>query len=178
MATKGVGGMVNVSYAFANGRSSSVFRSNGEIVPRRLDPLDWDVRWKINANLLLTSTGTIRDLIGDAEADFVISGHSGYPYSTNTRDAFPLFVLRNDGRLPWAWNVDMRARKSFFVATIEFSILAEVKNLLDARNISYISGGRDGLVMYEATGNPVGPYNDPQTYSPPRTYRLGLQMQF
>lgn len=178
MATKGIGGMVNVSYAFANGRSSSVFRSNGEIVPRRLDPLDWDVRWKINANLLLTSTGAIADLIGDADAAFVITGHSGYPYSTNTRDAFPLFVLRNDGRLPWAWNVDMRARKSFYIATMEFSVLAEVKNLLDARNIAYISGGRDGLVQYEATGNPTGPYNDPQTYSPPRTYRLGFQVQF
>jgi outer membrane receptor protein involved in Fe transport len=178
MGNRGIGGMVNVSYAFANGRSSSVFRSNGEIVPRRLDPLDWDVRWRINANLLLTSTGAVRDLIGDAEVDFVVVAHSGYPYSTNTRDAFPLFVLRNDGRLPWASNVDMRARKSFALGDIMFSALAEVKNLFDTRNVSYISGGRDGLVEYEATGNPTGPYNDPQAYTPPRTYRLGFEMQF
>ncbi|HTP12629.1 MAG TPA: TonB-dependent receptor, partial [Bacteroidota bacterium] len=178
MGTHGIGGMVNVSYAFANGRSSSVFRSNGEIVPRRLDPLDWDVRWKINANLLLTSVGAIHDLIGDAEAAFVIVSHSGYPYSTNTRDAFPLFVLRNDGRLPWATNVDMRARKSFNFSSIGVSLLVEVKNLLNAKNVSYISGGRDGLVEYEATGNPTGPYNDPQAYSPPRTYRLGFELNF
>jgi outer membrane receptor protein involved in Fe transport len=169
---------VNVSYAFANGRSSSVFRSNGEIVPRRLDPLDWDVRWRINANLLFTSTGAIHDLIGDAEVAFVFVAHSGYPYSSNTRDAFPLFVLRNDARLPWASNVDMRARKTFLVANLEFSALAEVKNLFNSHNVSYISGGRDGLVEYEATGNPTGPYNDPQAYSPPRVYRLGLQVQF
>ena len=178
MGTRGIGGMVNVSYAFANGRSSSVFRSNGEIVPRRLDPLSWDVRWRINANLLLTSTGAIHDVIGDAEVDFVFVAHSGYPYSSNTRDAFPLFVLRNDARLPWASNVDMRARKSLTFANIEFSLLAEVKNLFNSHNVSYISGGRDGLVMYEATGNPTGPYNDPQAYSPPRVYRLGLQVQF
>ncbi len=178
MGTRGIGGSVNVSYAFANGRSSSVFRSNGEIVPRRLDPLDWDVRWRINANLLFTSTGAIHDLIGDAEVAFVFVAHSGYPYSSNTRDAFPLFVLRNDARLPWASNVDMRARKTFLVANLEFSALAEVKNLFNSHNVSYISGGRDGLVEYEATGNPTGPYNDPQAYSPPRVYRLGLQVQF
>jgi outer membrane receptor protein involved in Fe transport len=178
MGTKGIGGMVNVSYAFANGRSSSVFRSNGEIVPRRLDPLSWDVRWKINANLMLTSTGAIHDLIGDAEMVFVGVVRSGYPYSSNTRDAFPLFVLRNDARLPWASNVDMRARKTFMFGNLELSVLAEVKNLFDTRNVSYISGGRDGLVEYEATGNPTGPYNDPQAYTPPRMYRLGLQVQF
>ncbi|MGB2868103.1 MAG: TonB-dependent receptor [Bacteroidota bacterium] len=178
MGVKGIGGMVNVSYSLANGRSSSVFRSNGQIVPRRLDPLDWDVRWKINANLLLTSTGDIYDMIGDAEVDFVVTAHSGYPYSTNTRDAFPLFVLRNDGRLPWASNIDMRARKTFKYEGLEFSFLAEVKNLLDTRNVSYISGGREGLVAYEATGNPTGPYNDPQAYTPPRTYRLGFELQF
>ena len=117
-------------------------------------------------------------MIGDAEADFVLVAHSGYPYSSNTRDEFPLFVLRNDARLPWASNVDMRARKSFIVAKIEFSVLAEVKNLFNTRNISYISGGRDGLVEYEATGDPTGPYKDPQAYTPPRVYRLGLQVQF
>ena len=178
IGTRGIGGMVNVSYAFANGRSSSVFRSNGQIVPRRLDPLDWDLRWKINANILLTSTGSIQELIGDAEIDFVITARSGYPYSSNTRDAFPLFVLRNDARLPWVSNVDMRARKSFVFGGMEFSVFAEVKNLLNSKYVSFIAGGREGLVQYEATGDPTGPYNNPTSYTRPRTYRLGLQVQF
>jgi len=178
VGVRGIGGMINVSYAFANGRSSSVFRSNGQIVPRRLDPLDWDVRWKINANLLLTSTGAVREMIGDGEVDFVVTARSGYPYSSNTRDAFPLFVLRNDARLPWVSNVDMRAQKPFTFSGIEFTVLAEVKNLFDTRNISYIAGGREGLVEYESTGNPTGPYNDPQAYTAPRIYRFGLQVQF
>ncbi len=178
IGTRGIGGMVNASYSFADGRSSTVFRDNGEIVPRRLDPLDWDVRWRINANLLLTSTGVVHDWIGDAEVDFVFVTHSGYPYSSNTRDEFPLFVLRNDARLPWASNVDMRARKSFTYAKIEFSLLAEVKNLFDTRNVSYIADDREGLIEYETTGDPTGPYHDPQAYTPPRVYRLGLQVQF
>ncbi len=178
MGTRGIGGMVNVAYAFANGRSSSVFRSKGEIVPRRLDPLDWDLRWKINANILLTSTGSVHDLIGDADLDLVITARSGYPYSSNTRDAFPLFVLRNDARRPWVSNVDMRARKSFVFGGLEFSLLAEVKNLLNSKYVSFIAGGREGLVQYETTGNPTGPYNNPTAYTRPRTYRLGLQIQY
>jgi outer membrane receptor protein involved in Fe transport len=178
IGTKGIAGMVNVAYAFANGRSSSVFRSNGQVVPRRLDPLDWDLRWKINANLLLTSTGSVHELIGDADLDFVMTVRSGYPYSSNTRDAFPLFVLRNDARLPWVSNVDMRARKSFTFGGIEFSLLAEVKNLLNTKYVSFIAGGREGLVQYEATGDPTGPYKNPTAYTRPRTYRLGLQIQY
>ena len=173
-----IGGMVNYTWAWANGRSSSVFRSNGEIVPRRLDPLDWDVRHKINANLLMRSSGFVQDLIGDAELNFVISVQSGLPYTTNTRQVFPLFVLRNDGRLPWSSNVDARFRKSFRVANIELSFLAEARNLFNKRNIQYISGGSDGIVEYQATGNPTGPYNDPQAYSQPRTIRLGFQVQY
>jgi outer membrane receptor protein involved in Fe transport len=172
------GGSLNYTYAFANGRSSSVFRGNGEIVPRRLDPLDWDVRHKINANIQVRSMGLVDQWIGDAEIYFVITAQSGLPYSRNTRDVFPLFALRNDGRLPWTSNVDARFRKSFVLSGLDLSLLAEVHNLLDSRNITYIGGGRDGIVEYEATGNPSGPYRDPQTYSRPRIYRLGLEIQF
>lgn len=173
-----IGGSINYTYAFANGRSSSVFRGNGEVVPRRLDPLDWDVRHKINANVQVRSYGLVDQWIGDAEINFVITAQSGLPYTRNTRDVFPLFALRNDGRLPWTKNVDARFRKSFVMSGLEFSLLAEVHNLFNWRNISYIAGGRDGIVQYEATNDPSGPYRDPQTYSRPRIYRLGLEIQF
>jgi outer membrane receptor protein involved in Fe transport len=173
-----IGGMINYTYSFANGRSSSVFKGNNEVVPRRLDPLDWDVRHKFNATLFLKSFGDIRELIGDAEITFLITVRSGYPYTTNTRDVFPLFTARNDGRLPWSKNVDLRFRKSWKMAGLDFSLLGEVFNLFDWRNISYIAGGRDGLVTYETTGDPRGPYFDPQTYTTPRVYRLGLEIQY
>jgi outer membrane receptor protein involved in Fe transport len=172
-----IGGMINYSYAFASGRSSSVFKGNTEIVPRRLDPLDWDIRHRINANLILRSFGAVHDVIGDAELTFLVLIRSGYPYTTNTRDAFPLFVARNDGRLPWTKNVDMRFRKTWTIGGNALSLLAEVLNLFDWRNISYIAGDRDGLTIYNATGDPSGPYHDPQTYTPPRVYRLGVEIQ-
>jgi outer membrane receptor protein involved in Fe transport len=174
---RAIGGMINYSYAFADGRSSSVFRSNGEIVPRRLDPLDWDVRHKINANILLRSTGIIQEYIGDAEMNFVVTVRSGYPYTRNTRDVFPLFALRNDGRLPWSKNVDMRFRKGFSIAGVDFSVLAEVRNLFNWINVSYIAGGREGIAEFEQTGDPTGPYDHPTTWTRPRVYRLGLELQ-
>lgn len=172
-----VSGMINYAYSFANGRSSSVFKGNTEIVPRRLDPLDWDVRHKINANIILRSYGDVREWIGDAELTFLVLVRSGLPYSTNTRDAFPLFVARNDGRLPWTKNVDLRFRKTWNVSHVSLSLLFEVLNVFDWRNIVYISGDRDGLILYNDTGDPRGPYGDPQAYSPPRVYRLGFEIQ-
>ena len=171
------GGMINYTWAWANGRSSSVYRSNGEIVPRRLDPLDWDVRHNINANLLLRSAGVVKDIIGDANLDFVVNCHSGLPFSTYTR-GFPLLTPRNDGRLPWSKNVDVRFRKPFRVSNIEISFLAEARNLFNWRNVQYISGGTEGILEYLATGNPSGPYNNPQSFSPPRTYRLVVEIQY
>ncbi len=175
---RAIGGMINYSYVFANGRSSSVYRSNGEIVPRRLDPLDWDIRHRINANIFLRSTGEIEKLIGYAELNFVLLVRSGYPYTRNTRDVFPLFALRNDGRLPWYKNVDMRFRKSFQVSNLDLSLLVEVRNLFNWRSVSYIAGGREGIAQYELTGDPSGPYRDPQTITLPRVYRLGFELQF
>ncbi|MFH0992418.1 MAG: TonB-dependent receptor [bacterium] len=173
-----IGGMVNYTYALANGRSSSVYRSNGQIVPRRLDPLDWDIRHKFNVNLILRSTGIVDQWIGDAEMNFVATFSSGSPYTTNTRDVFPLFSLRNDGRLPWTKNVDMRFRKSFQMYGLDWSVLAEARNLFNWINVNYISGGREGLILFDQTGDPTGPFKDPNAYSRPRVYRLGLEIQY
>ena len=173
-----ISGMINYTYAFANGRSSSVFKGNTEVIPRRLDPLDWDVRHRFNANIILRSYGAIEDWLGEAELTFLVTVRSGYPYTTNTRDVFPLFTLRNDGRLPWYKNVDMRLRKTWLLSGIRLSLLGEVLNLFDWRNVSYIAGGREGIATYEETGNPKGPYGDPQTYTRPRVYRLGFEIQF
>ena len=178
IGVRAIGGMINYAYAFANGRSSSVFRSNGEIVPRRLDPLDWDIRHKINANLLLRSTGVVEEYIGEAQLDLVITIRSGYPYTRNTRDVFPLFALRNDGRLPWYKNVDMRFRKTFYLWNMNVSLLAEVRNLFNWISVSYIAGGREGIAQYEQTGDPTGPYHVPNAWTTPRVYRLGMEFQF
>jgi outer membrane receptor protein involved in Fe transport len=172
-----IGGMINYTYAYANGRSSSVFKGNNEVVPRRLDPLDWDVRHKINANIFLRSTGGVKDAIGDAELTILVSARSGLPYTRNTRDVFPLFTLRNDGRLPWYKNVDMRFRKTWSVSGLQLSFLAEVLNLFDWRNVSFIAGDREGIQQYEETGDPRGPYQNPTAYTMPRVYRLGFEIQ-
>jgi outer membrane receptor for ferrienterochelin and colicin len=173
-----ISGMINYTYAYANGRSSSVFKGNNEVIPRRLDPLDWDIRHKINANLIFRSYGGIADVIGDAELTFLVTVRSGLPYTSNTRDVFPLFTLRNDGRLPWYKNVDVRLRKTWHTAGIDVSLLGEVLNLFDWRNVSFIAGGREGIQIFEATGDPRGPYQDPTAYTSPRVYRLGAEIQF
>ncbi|HEY6951633.1 MAG TPA: TonB-dependent receptor [Bacteroidota bacterium] len=173
-----IGGMINYAYAFANGRSSSVFKGNNEIVPRRLDPLDWDVRHRFNGSLQIRSEGLVDEWIGQAELNIVFRVQSGLPYTRNTRDVFPLFALRNDGRLPWTKNVDLRFRKSVNVATVDIAFLAEVRNVFNWKNVEFITGGRDGIVKFETTGDPTGPYHDPTAYSIPRVYRLGLEIQY
>lgn len=173
-----ISGMFNYTYAYASGRSSSVFKGNTEVVPRRLDPLAWDIRHSFNANVIFRSAGVVADLIGEAELTFLVTVASGLPYTSNTRDVFPLFTPRNDARLPWTKMVDLRLRKTFPLAGTRLSILGEVLNLFDWRNVTYIAGGRDGIAIYEATGDPTGPYGDPQTYSRPRVYRLGFELQF
>lgn len=172
------GGMINYAYAFANGRSSSVFKGNNEIVPRRLDPLDWDVRHRINGNIQIRSTDFVDRWIGDAELNIVFRLQSGLPYTRNTRDVFPLFALRNDGRLPWTKGVDLRFRKTFPMTVVDVALLIEVRNLFNWRNVDFIAGGRDGIVQFEANGDPTGPYRNPTAYSEPRVYRLGLEIQF
>lgn len=178
MGVRWLGWMFNYSYAFANGRSSSVFRGNGEIVPRRLDPLDWDVRHRFNANIMLRSEGIVDEYIGSAELTFLVTVSSGLPYTTNTRDIFPLFALRNDGRLPWRKNVDVRFRKTWDFEMVEFSLLGEVRNLFNWINVDYIAGGREGIIQFEETGDPTGPYRIPTAWSRPRVVRVGLELQF
>jgi hypothetical protein len=72
----------------------------------------------------------------------------------------------------------MKFRKSFSVSTIDLSLLVEVRNLFNWRNVSYIAGGREGIAKYEQNGDPSGPYFDPQTMTRPRVYRLGFELQF
>jgi hypothetical protein len=127
---------------------------------------------------MIRSTGWADQYVGDAEVDCIATVHSGYPYSTNTVDVFPLFALRNDGRLLWAKNVDMRIRKSITIAKLDISLLAEFKNLFNWQNVSFIAGGRDGIIMYQATGDPRGPYMNPTAYTSPRIYRFGLEIHF
>ncbi|HEX9006881.1 MAG TPA: TonB-dependent receptor [Bacteroidota bacterium] len=172
-----IGGMINYTYAYANGRSSSSFKGNTEVIPRRLDPLNWDVRHRINANIILRSFGAVEKVLGDAELAILATARSGVPYTTNTRDVFPLFTLRNDGRLPWSKNVDLRFRKTWRLTTMSLSLLAEVYNLFNWRNVTYIYSDRESLVQFEATGDPGGPFHDPTTYSQPRVYRLGVEFQ-
>jgi uncharacterized protein (DUF885 family) len=72
----------------------------------------------------------------------------------------------------------MRFRKSFLISNLDLSLLVEARNLFNWRNVSYIAGGREGIATYEQTGDPSGPYHDPQTMTPPRVYRLGFELQF
>ena len=72
----------------------------------------------------------------------------------------------------------VRVRKTFAIAMLDVSLLAEVKNLFDTRNVSFIAGGNDGIKEFEATGDPRGPYKNPTAYTAPRVYRLGVEIHF
>jgi outer membrane receptor protein involved in Fe transport len=121
-------------------------------------------------------------------------GHygSGLPY-TKTDSEGNRLGERNEGRLPASYTVDMRFTKDFILRTPNYllSFFVEVDNLFNRRNV---------INVYSRTGLPnddgyrIGAglaldqqeverldrlYDyDPQNYSPPRTIRAGLELNF
>ncbi len=124
---------------------------------------------------------------------------SGLPYTVTDNSGRRTGGV-NEARMPSKYSVDMRFDKDVFVSGREdifFSFFVEVENIFNRRNVVnvYTNTGRpddDGREM-DLTNDPdgEGPYtaedvnryyrllaNDPQNYSSPRTFRVGLEFNF
>jgi len=167
------GGTVNYAWAFAKGRSSSAFAAGTDLIPRRLDPLSWDVRHRVNANLIVRTPSRLGRWLGDWYFDTVYQFATGTPYSSSAgKGVFVLLAPRNDARLPSRHRVDLRARKRFAVMSLNPTLFIETLNLLNRRNVDYISD----VDYYERTGDPSGFFKNPDVYSNPRTVRFGVEL--
>jgi len=129
-----------------------------------------------------------------------ILGHygSGLPY-TVTNELGERVGGLNEGRLPAKYTVDMRFNKDVYVKNegMYFSFFVEVENLFNRRNVTevYSNTGRadDDGRLYDLTSDPDGEgpltaedvnnyyrlmAQDPQNFSAPRTFRVGLELNF
>lgn len=104
---------------------------------------------------------------------------SGLPYTYNPARA--LYVAeQNNSRLPQTFNFDLYAKKMFTIGYVDLSFFADVRNLLNKKNV---------VSVYSATGSPTlsgletnkatpDYEQDPTNFVDPRTIYLGLELGF
>ncbi len=136
------------------------------------------------------------DIPGAWGLDMIGRYGSGLPYTVTDDQGYRTGGL-NEARLPAKYTVDMRFNKDVFVNrdNLFFSFFVEIENLFNRKNITdvYSNTGRandDGRrAGFDPDGD--GPYteddanryyslmaNDPQNFSAPRTFRVGLEFNF
>jgi len=203
-----ISGSISYGYMIATGIGSTTLEpyytyitsTTDTLAPITEYPLDFDQRHTVTA---LVSVNAPADwdvkLFGKKVPGawgLNVVGHlgSGLPY-TATDSKGSRLGERNEDRLPANITVDMRFNKDFgFGKTGSYlmSFFVEVDNLFNKKNVLgvYTNTGRpdnDGEILGTsvALNNPqeIGYYNflydhDPQNFAPPRTIRLGMELNF
>lgn len=216
--------LISYTLQFADGtgsgdRSALNLVNAGQPNIRSIQSLDFDARHMMNANLDYRfkngnkyngpSIGGL-DILSDFGINATVRARSGTPYSQN-RTATPTAQFGragrtslegqiNGSRLPWSFDLDLRADKSFYIGAddgIRLNVYLAFQNLLNTLNVvdvysftgspvddGYLSSG-EGTEDAENRANPdsfrylyTAKVNDPNNYSQPRTTRLGVQVSF
>lgn len=189
---------LNYSYGVANGVASdpnAAVARNFVYLPTGEQPLNWDARHSIGANLYL---GDRRNW-GVSLSWSYTTGVPYTPYQRDTRELEPEMV--NSRRLPSTSSMDVRADKYYQLWGKNLSIFLQARNILDAKNIRnlnpnnypnppvndvyveyYTETGRaGGAFLEDRDGDGVDefiPLNDPRVYGTPRTIRVGVGFTF
>ncbi len=104
---------------------------------------------------------------------------SGLPYTFNPARA-RYVAERNNSRMPETIFVDVLIRKDFYISNYYISIFADIRNLLDRKNVRSVYGttgspSDSGSLLSGATPD----YDqDPTNYYSPRTIYLGVNLGF
>ena len=167
-------------------------------LPVSEQPLDWDTRHALSAQLYVADPGTWG-------VNMVWSYTTGFPYTPvqrNTRELGPEAI--NSRRQPSTTSLDIQAEKYYTVWGERFRVFLQSRNLLDAKNITALEPsiwpgppsaiGSDYAVYFTETGRAGGAYvgddvtgdgvedwipvHDPRVFGDPRTIRVGVGFQF
>lgn len=155
---------------------------------KRIVPLSWDQSHLLNATIIIGEPGgTTLGLIGKIS--------TGWPYTPS----IPLanYVPQpNSGRKPIQRNLDMKIERRVNVKRYTLSFFARVYNLFDIRNERYVfddTGSAGYTYEYRSSqeteefkshyGEPgIHTWQDyvtrPHYYSAPRSYKLGISLDF
>ncbi|MBU2689851.1 MAG: TonB-dependent receptor [Candidatus Eisenbacteria bacterium] len=194
-------GEISYTYGVATGVASdpnAAIVQNFLYLPVSEQPLDWDSRHQLSAQLYIANPGSWG-------CNFVWNYTSGFPYTPiqrNTRELGP--EATNSRRLPGSTSLDIQAEKYYTLWNQRFRIFLQSRNLLDAKNITNLTPsnwpgfpsatGSDYEKYYTETGRAGGAYigddingdgiedwiplQDPRVFGDPRTIRVGVGFQF
>jgi outer membrane receptor protein involved in Fe transport len=192
-------GRISYTLQWANGYSSSEFSGyinslNDIPNPIRERRVDWDIRHQVILDLIFTvpKSEHLRvmglPLPDDWDASALCTFTSGLPYTPGTTDPVVAQETVNSASGPFNLEVDVRLRKSFDAGSFRFSLIAEIYNLLNLKNIQI------GYGFNPWTGAPykygdlipttneyydwrsVQPLMDPRVYSDLRYVKIGLSI--
>jgi len=150
-------GHINYTYSYAMGKSSSYrqgydYGYRGQPIPIREWPLDWDVRHSVNIlGDFRIPAGQSPTILGwrlpDAwGVNLMWKIESGKPYTPTGRGA-DQYTTHNSARTPYRTWVDLRINKDFRISGLKLSIIAEINNLFNRRNVRAVN---------QESGDPMG----------------------
>jgi len=89
-------------------------------------------------------------------------------------------IITNSVRMPDFFSIDFNFYKDFMLSGYRLRFFANIYNLLDNDNPSFVYGdsGSSVLPLNPPSEFDQGFYNNPQFYSEPRRFQLGIQMSF
>ena len=176
--SRGFGGQINYTYSTAQGIASgwdthfynwyseaeqSTYPAHGMV------NLDWDQTHTLNFVLDLRKNDWGLNVIG--------TYGSGLPYTPQTGRSIRMDEV-NSARMPWTMNVNLRATKMFKFVGLQYTLYADIKNLLNKKNVLEVfnnTGKPDASIDWRRTKDWV---TRPYWYSQPRTLELGLAVGF
>ncbi|MFA6540670.1 MAG: TonB-dependent receptor [Bacteroidota bacterium] len=177
------------TYQIAEGNASdplSVYYNNQSTPPvetnKKVVPLDWDQRSTFNLSANVGEQGNWN--IG-----LILNYGAGFPY---TEDITVAGITRseNNGVKPYTYNVDLRMEKNFSFGGLRWNTFLLVYNLLDIKNevnVDTRTGRANTHFFTEAEGGPsriigMNTYeqylNNPTSFSTPRNFRVGFNLEF
>ncbi len=151
-------------------------------------PLNWDQAHTLNG---VVSFGNDKDWF----VTFVGNMSTGLPYTPYLYDK-QIYLRANSERKPLQTNVDLLIEKSFNLTDLVITAFLKIYNLFDTKNERFVyeDTGRATYTLELNQGgpqaanqlsekNPLIPsateyFNQPQFYSAPREFRLGMMLEF
>ncbi|MCI0513444.1 TonB-dependent receptor [candidate division KSB1 bacterium] len=176
-------GHLNYTYLYAMGKSSSYrqgydYAYRGQPIPIREWPLDWDVRHSINIMAdFRVPKGQAPTIFGLVLPDnwgvnLIWKIESGKPYTPTGRSA-DQYTTHNSARTPYRAWTDLRINKDYRFYGIGLSMIMEIENLFNRRNVRAVNTG---------TGDPLGLMRpediSPAAFCPGRNIMLGASLEW
>ena len=182
----GLSASLHYTYSIAEGSASNPQDARnallgGSLPEVQLNPLDWDQRHTLNAEVTYAATHW--------GGSTIIQYGSGLPY-TPRRNTDVTALLTNSGSKPPTFNVDLQAYYEFLLNPFKLVAFLRVFNLFDIRNEIdvYDDTGRAGMTIDETHALQTNPrqrvnsidqwFHTPIQYSEPRRIEIGMNLEF